>query len=53
MKQVQTHYPEYMTAAKKTSNKLKAYWGRNAQDYYTEFGREDYEEPQCEVCSFD
>lgn len=53
MKQVEIHYPEYMRAAQETSNKLKSYWGRNAQAYYTEFGREDYEEPQCEVCVFD
>lgn len=50
---IKIHYPEYMKAAQELSRKLKAYWGRNAKAYYTEFGREDYETPQCEACAFD
>lgn len=53
MLQVQKHYPSYMQAANKLSQRLKSYWGRNADDYYTTFGREDYEPAQCENCSFD
>lgn len=50
---VQEHYPVYMNEANKLSVDLKAYWGRNAQDYYTTFGKEDYEGNKCEVCEFD
>lgn len=53
MVQVAKYFPEHMKKANDLSKELKAYWGRNAQDYYTEFGREDYEVPQCEVCAFD
>jgi hypothetical protein len=53
MKQLRTHYPANMVAAQQLSSELKSYWGRNSQDYYTEFGKEDYEAQQCEVCAFD
>jgi hypothetical protein len=53
MVNVQKHFPGHMEKANDLSKKLKAYWGRNADDYYTEFGREDYEPPQCEVFAFD
>lgn len=53
MLNVAKYYPAYMDAANELSTKLKAYWGRNAQAYYTEFGKEDYEMAQCEVCQFD
>jgi len=53
MKDVQTYYPRYMQRAIATSNKLKSYWGREADKYYTEFGREDFEPGQCAVCAFD
>jgi hypothetical protein len=53
MKDVQTYYPKYMINAKRLSHNLKAYWGRDAKDYYTEFGKEDYEASQCETCAFD
>lgn len=50
---VQEHYPEYMRNAIATSNKIRSYWGRNGDDYYKTFGREDYEAQQCDTCSFD
>lgn len=53
MKKVALHYPSYMLAADKLSKRLKSYWGRNAEDYYTTFGRQDYEPGICENCSFD
>lgn len=53
MKAVAEHFPEHMKNAVALSNRLKAYWGRDVDAYYTEFGREDFEPGQCEVCSFD
>ena len=53
MKAVEKYYPDYMAKAVALSERLKAYWGRNADDYYTTFGKQDYEAPQCEVCQFD
>lgn len=53
MKRVERHYPKYMKSANDLSKRLKAYWGRDSQDYYTQFGKEDYEQQQCEVCQFD
>lgn len=53
MVNVNNHFPNYMDAANELSKRLKAYWGRNAVDYYTEFGKEDYEPGQCETCAFD
>lgn len=50
---VKEHFPDYMARADDLSKKLNAYWGRDADAYYTEFGREDYEPGQCETCSFD
>jgi hypothetical protein len=50
---VEYFYPEYMKAANELSERLNAYWGRNADQYYTTFGKEDYEVKQCEVCQFD
>ena len=46
-------YPEYMDKARATANRLQVYWGRDADQYYTTFGREDYEGEKCEVCKFD
>lgn len=46
-------YPEYMNKATATANRLQVYWGRNADQYYTTFGREDYEGEKCELCKFD
>lgn len=53
LKAVNVHYPRYMTKAIALSNRLKSYWGREADAYYTEFGREDFEPGQCENCAFD
>ena len=53
MKAVKEDYPDYMKRADKLSQDLKSYWGRDADAYYTEFGREDYEPGICETCQFD
>lgn len=50
---VEYFYPEYMKSANEISKRLNAYWGRNADEYYTTFGKEDYEVEQCGVCQFD
>lgn len=50
---VEYFYAEYMKEAKELSERLKKYWGRDSQDYYTVFGREDYEKEKCEFCQFD
>ncbi len=52
MKNVDRYYPAYMQAAKKLSAQLQAYWGRSENDYYTEFGRQDYDSSLCATCSF-
>lgn len=49
---VAKYYPTYMERANELSNNLKAYWGRSAQAYYTQFGREDYEAAPCQHCIF-
>lgn len=53
MEDVEKYYPEYMANAKILSERLNAYWGRDADAYYTTFGKQDYEAKQCDVCSFD
>lgn len=53
MQEVEKYYHEYMVWAKKLSDKLKAYWGRDEDEYYTTFGKQDYEPEQCETCQFD
>lgn len=46
-------YPDYLQKAVALSERLKKYWGRQAEPYYTVFGRNDYEPVQCETCRFD
>lgn len=46
-------YPTYLQDALALSERLQKYWGRQADPYYTVFGRNDYEPEQCEVCRFD
>jgi 3'-phosphoadenosine 5'-phosphosulfate sulfotransferase (PAPS reductase)/FAD synthetase len=57
LKATAKHYPKYMKKALDLSGELKRHWGRDADSFYTTFGREDYEKeykPQpCEVCAFD
>jgi 3'-phosphoadenosine 5'-phosphosulfate sulfotransferase (PAPS reductase)/FAD synthetase len=57
MEQVKKYYPEYLEKAVQLSEELKQYWGRSKNDFYTKFGREDYEkeymEQPCPICSFD
>lgn len=52
LEDVEKYYPEYWRRAKTLSDKLNAYWGRNAEEFYTTFGR-DYESISCESCKFD
>lgn len=53
MMHVAKYFPEYMSAAVALSTNLQSYWGREAEAYYTTFGREDYEPGQCSICAFD
>lgn len=57
LRQVAKYYPEYMERAVALSAELRAFWGRSAVDFYTEFGREDYQTDYktqpCQVCAFD
>lgn len=53
LENVQEHYPEKLLPALKLSEKLQKYWGRNAQEFYTTFGKEDFETRDCVICSFD
>lgn len=57
MQNVEEHYPVYHGNAMRLSEDLKYHWGRNADEFYTTFGRHDYEtgfeKQPCEVCSFD
>ena len=52
---VEYFYPDYFKNATDLSNELKKHWGRSADDYYTSFGRQDYEvnyETQiCDICA--
>lgn len=54
---VQKYYPEYMQKALNLSDTLKRHWGRDADEYYLTFGRQDHESDYnaqpCEVCAFD
>lgn len=51
-KAVGKHYPEYMGRALALTERLKRHWGRDADDFYTTFGREEWEATQCEHCTF-
>lgn len=52
---VAKYFPKYMEKALSLSEELKRHWGRDADFFYTEFGRPDlgYESQPCEVCAFD
>lgn len=50
---VEYFFLTYWKGAQALSDRLKKYWGRNADDYYTTFGKQDYEPQKCETCSFD
>lgn len=50
LKAVEKYYPEYMKEANSLSEELQAHWGRNANDYYTTFGKQDYETKPCDNC---
>jgi 3'-phosphoadenosine 5'-phosphosulfate sulfotransferase (PAPS reductase)/FAD synthetase len=55
--EVKTYYPEYWDGAMKLSEDLQLYWGRDAQEFYTTFGRHDfetgYQKQSCAVCAED
>lgn len=52
---VAKHYPDYMRRAVELSGELSRHWGRDADAFYTEFGRDDtgLDGQPCEVCAFD
>lgn len=49
---VEYFYPEYYTEAIDLSSRLKKYWGRNANEFYTTFGRDLGQESTCEACKW-
>lgn len=54
---VETFYPDYWKQATGLSEELKLYWGRDAEEFYTTFGRKDYEtnyqKQPCQICAED
>lgn len=52
LENVERYFPEKMQKAVELSNKLKAYWGRDADEFYLKFGRDDYH-GSCSICHFD
>lgn len=51
LEMVKKYYPEYWLEAYELSMYLKKYWGRDADNYYTTFGKQDYE-TTCQQCKF-
>ncbi len=51
---VATHYPSFHLEAMKLSERLGSYWGRDAEKFYTTFGKETWESDgqSCEACRF-
>lgn len=47
---IREYYPDYFKKAMETSNKLKSHYGRNADEFYTTFGRELGQESTCQNC---
>ncbi|UHG93291.1 hypothetical protein [Spirosoma oryzicola] len=56
LRHVEKYYPDYFAKAVELSNELNAYWGRDADKFYTEFGIErdelGHDSNPCEVCAF-
>jgi hypothetical protein len=55
LKAVEKHYPEYFAKGRETEVKIGRHWGLNADTYYTQFGRPEYEAgvgAPCEQCQF-
>ena len=50
---VKRYYPEKIKPALELSANLKKYWGRNADEFYTTFGKEYFQTKDCVICSFD
>lgn len=48
---VEYFYPAYMARAHALSLKLDKHWGRDADTYYTQFGRAEYEVPDGQPCA--
>lgn len=53
LKNVQKHYPDFFEKAQRLTEYLQKHWGRSKIDYYTTFGKEDFEsDKSCKSCSF-
>jgi 3'-phosphoadenosine 5'-phosphosulfate sulfotransferase (PAPS reductase)/FAD synthetase len=54
---VKEYYPEYWKEAMRLTVELQKYWGRDKNEFYTTFGRQDFEtnfqKQSCAVCAFD
>lgn len=51
-KNVKLYFPKKHEKAMATSKKIGAYWGRDKDSFYAEFGRELGQEPTCETCKW-
>lgn len=49
---IEYFYPEYHKQAIALSERLKKYWGRNENEFYTTFGRDLGQESTCETCKW-
>lgn len=49
---VKEYYPSYYDEAMQLSYRLKKYWGRNKDEFYTTFGRDLGQDTSCEYCKF-
>ena len=52
LENVKTHFPIYWDEAMKTANTLNSFYGRNKQDFYSNFGRDLGQDSTCEYCKF-
>lgn len=56
MADVQRYYPAYFERAQQTAQAINKHWGRDADSYYSQFGRPEWEVPNgqpCLVCAAD
>lgn len=49
---VKEYYPELYQEAMNLSTRLKKYWGRNKDEFYTTFGRDLGQESTCDTCKW-
>lgn len=50
---VKRHFPNKWLNAQITAEKIQGFWGRNKAEYYSKFGKDEYNGDPCEHCAFD